>query len=153
MQRNALPSIALVSIVSPVIMQSTRQLHHNIIVAFLGISEHILDDTASLDPRYDVLDHHADARNQPVAFLVLVRKLGLARLLFRLMDGHILKLMPLETSVSIEVNAIGKLRSPLVADFFVMLFALVGSAQILDSPVFQSNYDVVFQRVAFFFPL
>ena len=42
-------------------MQAAGQFNGDIVVAFLGIPEHVLDDAAPLDPRDDVLDDHADA--------------------------------------------------------------------------------------------
>ena len=138
---------------APVIVQPTGQFHDDIIVALLGVPEHVLDDSAAFYSRYDVLDDHAYAGNEPVTFLILVRKLAVARLLLRLVYRDICQFMPLEAGVPIKVDAIGEHRPLFVAYFLVVLFALVGRAQVFDLPVFQTADNVVFQSVAFFLPL
>ena len=138
---------------APVIVQPAGQFHDDIVVALLGVPEHVLDGAAPLDPRDDVLDDHADARCDPVALLVLVRELAVARLLLRLVDRDIRQLVPLEASVAVKVSVVGERRPLFVTDLLVVLLALVGRAQVLDLPVFQPADKVVLQGVAFFLPL
>jgi hypothetical protein len=139
--------------VAPVIVQPTGQFHGDIVVSFLGVPEHVLDDAAPFDSRDDVFNDHANPRYEAVALLVFVRQLAVARLLLRLVDGDTRHLMPLVGRVPIQVNAVGEHRPLLVADLLVVLLALVGRAQILDQPVFQATDHAVLQRVAFFLPL
>ncbi len=44
------------SAVASEIVQAAGQLHDDIVKALFGVPEHVLDDSAALDPRNDVLD-------------------------------------------------------------------------------------------------
>jgi hypothetical protein len=109
-RQNHRPSITLVSAVTPVIVQPTGQFHGNIVVPFLGVPEHVLDDATPLDPRDDVFDHHADARYEAVVLFFLPRQLAVARLLLRLVDGDIRQFMTLVGGVPIEVTTVWECR-------------------------------------------
>ena len=63
-----------------------------------------------------------------ICFLVRIRKLALAWLLFRLVNGDIRQFMPLVPGVPIEVNPVGEPRPLFVAYLLVVLLALVGRA-------------------------
>ena len=134
-------------------MQAASQFHGDIVKALLGVPEHLLDDAAALDARDDVLNDHADARNEPVGFLVLLRELASARLLFGLVDCDTGQLVPLEGTVAVKLGTVWKARPFLVADLLVVLLAFMDGSQVLDLPVLQAAHQVVLHGVAFFLPL
>lgn len=109
-------------------MQPAGQFHDDIFIVFLGVPEHVLYNAATLYTRYNMLNHHADARNKPVPFLVGIGQLAIGRLFLRLVDRDIVKVVPLKTTVPVEVCAIWKPCPFLVADFLVVLLAFMGSA-------------------------
>jgi len=147
------PSITLVPPRTSVVVQAAGQLHGEVVEALLGVPEHVLDDAAALDPGDDVLDGHADARNEPVRGLVLRRERAAARLLLGLVDRGSGHLMPLVGAVAVKRGPFREARALLVAELFVVLLALVDRPQVLDLPVLQAADEAVLHRVAFFLPL
>jgi hypothetical protein len=107
-------------------MQATGQFHHGVIAAFLGVPEHIFGDAAALDSRDDALEDHADARDEPVGLLVLVREPAVARLLLRLADRDVRQFVPLEAGVAVKANAVREPRPLFGAYLLVVLLALSG---------------------------
>ena len=148
-----MPSVTLVPTSAPVVVQAAGQLHGEVVEALFGVPEHVLDDAAALDPRDDVLDDHADARNKPVGGLVLRRELAAARLLLGLVDGGSGQVVPLVGAVAVDFAPLGKARPFLVAELLVVLLAFMDGAQVLDLPVVQAADQAVLHGVAFFLPL
>jgi len=109
-------------------MQSTRYFYYHVVVVGFGVTKYVFHNTAALYTRYYMLDYNADTGNQPIPLFFLWGKFSATRFLFGLTDVDPLHFIAKKACVVIASTAFRQAGIFLIANFFVMFFALMGSA-------------------------
>ena len=89
-------------------MQTTGNLHHQIIKPGFDVSKYVLNDMTTFDSRNNVFYHNPEPRNQPILGLFFSRQLLATRFLLWLLDDNPGRGMALKAKVLVQRTPFGK---------------------------------------------
>ena len=135
------------------VVQSTGDLHHEIIILFFRISENVFDNVTSFNSRNDMLNHNPDTGDETVVLFLFWCKLFPFGLLLRLKRLHTIRSIPLKAGILIHINVLRVCRIFFISNLFIMTFAFIGLAQIIYFPSMDAANNEILDRVRFFLPL
>jgi hypothetical protein len=117
------------------VMQPTSQFYRQIRVIFLRVPEHVFDHAASLDARDHMLDHDANAGDEPIVGFVVGRQLPTAGFFLGLVDRHAGHRVALKATVAVEYAAVWSAHPVFIAELLVVLLAFGCVTQVFDLPI------------------
>lgn len=100
-----------------------------------------------------MLNDNSDAGDETVLLFLFWCKFFPFRLLLRLKRLHPLWFIPLKAGIFIQSNVLGIGGMFFISNLFIMTFAFIGLAQIIDFARMESTNNEILDRVGFFFPL
>lgn len=135
------------------IVQGTGDFHNPIRKADLGVSQHIFDNPAALDPANAVFDNDAYRGEKPIEKLVGQVQWLAGRLLLGLLNPHSRRRIPLKPSVLRQAGSrwIGDLFG--IGHLLIVGLAHRCRTQIEDPMRHTVGQDQVFVGMRLFFPL
>ena len=100
-----------------------------------------------------MLNDNPDTGDETVLLFLFWCQLFPFGLLLRLKRLHPLRFIPLEACIFIQRDVLGVCRAFFISNLFVMTFACIGLAQIIDFARMEAAKNEIFDRVRFFLPL
>ena len=135
------------------VVQSTGDLHHEIVVLFFRISEQVFDNSTSFHPTNDMRNDNPDAGDETVVLFLCWGQLFSFGFLPRLKCLHPLGFIPLKASIFIHTDVHGVRGAFFISNPCIMTFAFIGLAQIIAFARMDSAKNAMLDRVCFFLPL
>ena len=134
-------------------MQSTGDFHNQIIIPFLGITKQLFDDSTPFDPIDDMFNDDTDARNEPIVLFLLCGQSFPLGFFLGLKSRDTLRFITLKSRIFIQGDLLWERQIFFIDDLFVMTFAFIGLAQIIDFTRMEAANNEILDRVCFFLPL
>ena len=100
-----------------------------------------------------MLNDNPDAGDETVVLFLFWGKLFPAGFLLRLKRLHTLWFIPLKASIFIHIDVRGVCGAFFISNLFIMTFAFIGLAQIIDFTRMEATNNEIRDRVCFFLPL
>ncbi len=135
------------------IVQPTGDFHNQILIHVFSIAKHILDNTTPFDAIDDMFNNNTDAGNQPILLFLLWRQCFPWRFFLGLKRRYPVWIIPLKPCIFIEGDVGWKRRMFFISNLFVMTFALIGWAQVIDCARRDPTNKQMLDGVRFFLPL
>jgi len=100
-----------------------------------------------------MLNYNPDTGDETVLLFLFWGKLFTFGFLLRLKRLHSLWFIPLKASIFIHIDVRGVCGAFFISNLFIMTFAFIGLAQIIDFARMEAANNEVLDRVRFFLPL
>ena len=135
------------------VVQSAGNFHHEIVILRFGISEDIFDNTTSFNASNDMFNDNANTGNKAVLLALFWRQFFAFGFFLRLKRLDFLWFIPLKACIFIQRDIFGKCQVFFINNLFVMSFADIGLAQIMDLARLEVSKNNILDRMCFFLPL
>ena len=133
-------------------MKAAGGFHYEVIEIHFCIPKNIFYNAGFFYPGNDMFHDNPDTRNNAVLIFFDTGKRSAARFLFRLPGDHTFGFISLKAGIFIKHDSFRKCRIFLVADFFIVFFPFISSAEIYRLSTLRCHNHIVFHGMRFLFP-
>ena len=135
------------------VVQSTGNVHHEVITPGFRISEEIFDNATPCTPRNTMFNDNPDAGDEGILCFLVRRQVVPSRFFLRLKGHDSLRLIAVKACLFEQGNLVGKREGFVIGDLFVMPFAFRGLAHVIDRASDDPTHYEILDRMGFFLPL
>ena len=135
------------------VVQPTGNFHGQIVIHFLSVAKHILNNATPFDAINDMFNDNTDAGNKRIVLFLLRSSFFPFGLFLGLKSDDPFWLIPLKPCIFIEGDMVWKSGLFFIHNLFVMTFAFISWAQVIDFARMDATNNEILDRVRFFLPL